>query len=465
MTQSSLQMLRDSLADKVPAACSPRLLALVIFIFFLQTNSCSFALEGTQQRNEYAVKTIYLLTLRGSINPGAKLFLERAVRQAAADRDAALVVELNTPGGLVSTLRDMVQIIMSAPVPVVVYVAPAGSQAASAGAILTLAAHVAAMAPGTNIGAAHPVALGPGAKNGKAANVVKKAENDVAALARSVASERGRNTKWAEKAVRESVSATAREALKLKIIDFVASSLDELLQKGNGIKIKLGSRPVTLKFVSPRIIRVKENLRERILRTIADPNIAYLLLMAGMIGLYFEFAHPGVIFPGSVGAICLLLGLYALQALSVSSAGLLLLLLAAILFVLELAITSHGILGAAGFASLVMGSIMLFDSSKSGAAISPEVLWPTLAGVGLFMGAIIFVATKAALSRPKTGKKALIGQVGTVKREIEALGEGLVFVDGELWTGTSKTRLEKDRKVRVIDVKGLTLVVEPLDDA
>lgn len=437
--------------------------SLFISIFLLFLLPCCWLHASEQKiKKTYNITTYFMLKLKGSINPGAKLLLERAVKQAEAVDGSALIVKLNTPGGLVSTLRDMVEIVMSARVPIIFFVAPSGAQAASAGAILTLSAHVAAMAPGTNIGAAHPVSLGPGSSKEKGSDVIKKAEHDIAALARSLAAERGRNAKWAEEAVRESVSATAKEAVQLRVVDFIASDVDELIEKCSGRVIILPSGPVKLKTDDAKLIEVKESFREKVLRTIADPNIAYLLLMAGMIGLYFEFAHPGVIFPGSIGAICLLLGLYSLQALSVNSAGLLLLLLAAILFVLELIITSHGILGAAGFAALVFGSIMLFDPDKSGIAISPEVLWPTLVGVGVFMATIIFLATKAALSKPKTGKKALIGLTGVVKKEIPPNGEGLVFVEGELWISTSNVSIPTGEKVKIVDIKGLTLVVEPL---
>ncbi len=434
---------------------------LSAFLLALLINTSLDASES-KDIQPYNIKTCLLLRLKGSINPGAKLFLERAIKRAESQKRAALIVELNTPGGLVSTLRDMVQLVMSAKIPVIIYVAPSGAQAASAGAILTLSAHVAAMAPGTNIGAAHPVGLGPGSTKSDDSDAMKKAEHDIAALARAVAAERGRNSEWAEKAVRSSISATAKEAVKLRVVDLIATDLEDLIKKCRGRIVNLPHGRVKLETDNPNLLIVKESFRERVLRTIADPNIAYLLLMAGLIGLYFEFAHPGVIFPGSVGAICLLLGLYALQALSVNSAGLLLLLLAALLFILELAITSHGILGAAGFASLVLGSIMLFDTEKSGVAISPEVLWPTLAGVGIFMAAIIFVATKAVLSKPKTGKKALIGQTGVVKRGLSPGGDGLVFVEGELWTATSHTSIPSGKKVKVVDMKGLKLVVVPL---
>ena len=399
---------------------------------------------------------IYLVKLKGSINPGAAELLKRALREADRGLATCLVIELDTPGGLVSTLRDMVQEVMASPIPTVVYVTPSGAQAASAGAILTIAAHVAAMAPGTNIGAAHPVNLGSGGE--KDDTMKQKAENDLAAMARSVATERGRNAEWAEKAVRESVSASAREALELKVIDILAKDLSDLIQQLDGMTVSLPGGPVKLVISNPEIIQIKESLREKILRTIADPNIAYILMMIGMTGLYFELAHPGTIFPGTIGAICLLLGLFALQALPVSTAGLLLLLLAVVLFVMELVITSHGILGAAGLAALLLGSIMLFDTSKTGVSIDIGVLWTTLLGVGSFLAAITYLATRATLSRPISGAEGLIGEKGLVRKTVGKRG-GKVFLHGELWTAVSEETIPVDTEVKVIDIEGLKLRV------
>lgn len=431
------------------------LLFITLFLFVLAPS-----LWGDDQkdkpRNTTDHSRIYLVKLKGSINPGAAEFLKRALREADRGHATCLVIELDTPGGLVSTLRDMVQEVMASPIPTVVYVTPSGAQAASAGAILTIAAHVAAMAPGTNIGAAHPVNLGSGGE--KDDTMKQKAENDLAAMARSVATERGRNAEWAEKAVRESVSASAREALELKVIDILAKDLSDLIQQLDGMTVSLPGGPVKLVISNPEIIQIKESLREKILRTIANPNIAYILMMIGMTGLYFEFAHPGTIFPGTIGAICLLLGLFALQALPVSTAGLLLLLLAVVLFVMELVITSHGILGAAGLAALLLGSIMLFDTPKTGVSIDTGVLWTTLLGVGSFLAAITYVATRATLSRPISGAEGLIGEKGLVRKTVGKMG-GKVFLHGELWTAVSEETIPEGTEVKVINIDGLKLRV------
>jgi len=429
---------------------------LLVFIILVFLASSSALWGQKRSRDLVNHSRIYLVRLKGSINPGAAELIKRSLREAYRGHGTCLVIELNTPGGLASTLRDMVQEVMASPVPVVVYVAPSGARAASAGAILAIAANIAAMAPGTNIGAAHPVTLLPG--TGKDKTMRQKIENDFAAMARSVAAERGRNVEWAEKAVRKSVSASAREALRLGVIDLVAKDLNDLLRQINGMTVKLHSGPVKLVIRSPEIIQVKEDLREKILSTIADPNIAYILMMIGLTGLYFELAHPGVIFPGTIGAISLLLGLFALQALPVSTTGLLLLVLAIVLFILELFITSHGILGATGLIALLLGSLMLFDTSETGVSIDSSVLWSTVLGVGSFLATITYLATRATMSRPKSGLESLIGKRGLVRK---AIGQrsGQVFLHGELWTALSEENIPVDTEVEVIGVEGLKLRV------
>ncbi len=430
------------------------ILSLAICLLAVLTVS-SYALKGESKRSE-----VFLVTIKGSINPGTEELFKRAIKEASTAEASMLVVRLDTPGGLVSTLRNIVQEIMSSPVPVTVFVAPSGAQAASAGAILTMAAHVAAMAPGTNIGAAHPVTIGDSGKKEKDDNSImkEKAENDLAAMARSIAEERGRNSKWAEDAVRKSVSATAREALELGVIDIIATDVDDLLSKLDNRKISLQDRKVTLSLKDPYIVVIKETFRERVLRTIGDPNIAYILMMIGLTGLYFEFAHPGMIFPGTIGAICLLLSLFALQTLPVNTVGILLILLAIVLFVLELVVTSYGILGAAGLLSLMFGSLMLFDTAKTGISIAAWVLWPTFLGVGTFLSVIVWLATMASLSKPRAGAEAMIGEEGVAQTDIDSSG-GKVFLHGEIWNAESDTPIKKGSHVTVIDIKGLKLRV------
>ncbi len=427
------------------------ILGIISLFFALSTLSSAANAEGK-------AANVIKIRLSGSINPGMLQFFRRAVKTAGDKNADMLLVELDTPGGLIRTLREMIQTVMSSPVPVVVYVAPSGAQAASAGALFTMAAHVAAMAPGTNIGAAHPVIPGGGDKD---SDIYRKMENDVAALARGIAKQRGRNAKWAEDAVRESVSATADEALKLHIIDFVAPNESDLFVQINGKEVKMTSGLRSLKFSDYVITELEPGLREKIMGMIADPDIAYILMMLGAAGLYFEFAHPGAILPGTVGAISLILGLFAMQVLPVNITGILLLVLAMALFLMELFITSHGILAAAGIIAMIFGSMMIYDTSQSGIAISPGVLWTTVGVCGVFFMSIAFLAAKAQLSRHRTGSEALVGEHGVV-RERGRFGGFLVFVQGELWKAESETELKEGDDVEVVAVEGMKLRVRPL---
>lgn len=433
-----------------------RILGFTVILFFAVAVTLTAVTPGKTTETAAKRPTVCLVRLTGTVNPGMAELLRRALAQAQQEGALCLIAELDTPGGLVTTLRDMVQDIMASPVPVVVYVAPSGARAASAGALLTIAANVAAMAPGTNIGAAHPVDIGQ--RGGEDETMAKKAENDIAAMARAVATERGRNAAWAEKAVRESVSASATEALELNIIDILARDLDSLLLQLEGLEVIVQGRKTKLAVEDPVVLEIKESLREKVLQTIADPNIAYILMMIGVTGLYFELAHPGTILPGTAGAICLLLGLFALQTLPVSATGLLLLLLAVILFVLELLISSNGILGLSGLVALLLGSLMLFNSSKTGISIASGVLWTTFISVGSFLGAVVYLATRATLSKPLSGMEGLLGERGSV---IEAVGPngGRVFLHGELWTAISEETIPAGVEVRVVGFKGMKLKV------
>ncbi len=396
--------------------------------------------------------------IKGPINPGSQEYLERLLDSSQRVGAAITVIRLDTPGGLVSSLRNMVQDLMASPVPVCVFVTPSGAQAASAGALLTLSAHVAAMSPGTNIGAAHPVGIGTG--GGKGSTMAHKAENDLAAMARSIAAQRGRNPQWAEDAVRNSVSASASEALELGVIDLMAHDLDELIQKLQETKIQLNKKEVTLDLRGAKVIEVYPNLREKVLTTLSDPNIAYILLMIGLTGIYFELAHPGVILPGIAGAVCLILAFFAMQTLPVSATGLILVALGVIFFVLELFVTSYGLLGASGAACLVLGSIMLFNPSATGVGIDVFVLWPTVLTVAAFFVAVLFLVARAAARRPESGLEALVGSRGRAQSDING-SDGKVFVEGEIWNAVSHTHITSGQTVRVKDARGLTLVVEP----
>ncbi|WP_456434447.1 NfeD family protein [Thermosulfuriphilus sp.] len=399
---------------------------------------------------------LYLIKIEGAIDPITSEFIISAIETTSVSGGQALIIRLDTPGGLVSATREIIKALLNSPVPVIVYVAPSGARAASAGTLITMAAHIAAMAPGTNIGAAHPVSLG-GPKEDK--KMAEKAVNDLAAMARAIASTRGRNAKWAEEAVRKSVSITEEEALRLKVIDLIAKDLGDLLEKINGCELEVsGGRRVRLETKAATLIPIHQGLRERILRAIGDPNIAYILMMIGLAGLYFELSNPGTIFPGVVGALALVLAFFAFKALPVNYAGLILILLAGIFFFLEIKITSFGLLALAGLIALTLGSLMLF-SKAPGVGISWSVLWPTLIGVGAFLSILTYLAAKAVRSPPQTGAESLLGAEGKALSEIGPEG-GQVFVHGEIWQAESDHPVAAGSKVRVLAVKSLTLKVE-----
>ncbi len=397
---------------------------------------------------------VLVLPLSEAITPLTVGKIKGALQQAQDQRATCLVIELDTPGGLVTSMRRIVKAILNSPVPVVAYVAPSGAQAASAGTFIVLAAHVAAMAPGTNIGAAHPVTMGQ--KMDK--TMSKKIENDLAALARSLADLRGRNANWAEKAVRESVSATAKEALRLKVVDLLAPDLSTLLKDIDKRKVKTSAGLKVLHTQGAQVITLKEGLRGHILRFITDPNVAYILLMIGLAGLYFELSHPGAVLPGVVGAISLILAFYAMHLLPVDYAGLVLILLSGVLFFLEIKITSYGLLALAGFISLVLGSLMLFSKNPEALRVSYQVLLPVVITVGLFFAGITYLAVRAVWRRPTTGAEGLIGEEGETLTEVTPEG-GQVFVHGEIWQAVSSKPIAQGRRVQVEAVEGLKLRV------
>jgi len=298
------------------------------------------------------------IEIEGVISPVTLRLVGLAIDRAQAERAQALVIQLDTPGGLERSMRSIVQRMMNADVPVVIYVAPTGARAASAGVFITMAAHVAAMAPATNIGAASPVALGGGADK----TMLKKVENDAAAFIRTVAVERGRNADWAEKAVRQAVSITEREALKLKVVDLIADSLPDLLDKLDGRVVKLPKATVTLATKGAPVRPIEIGVRDRVLNVITDPNVAYILMMLGMLGLFFELSNPGVVLPGVIGGISLILAFFAFQSLPINYAGVLLILFGIVLLIAEIKIVSHGILALGGIVSMALGSLMLFDA-------------------------------------------------------------------------------------------------------
>ncbi len=403
-----------------------------------------------------AQREVDIIQVADAISPGTADFIKGGLQTAAENDAACVIIELDTPGGLAESMRLIVQSILASRIPVVVYVAPSGARAASAGVMITMAADVAAMAPGTNIGAAHPVgAGGQEIDDTMSAKIV----NDMVAQAKSVAEKRGRNAQWVEDAIRESVSVTETEALKKHIIDLIATDVDDLIKKLNGREVKgLG----VLHLDDVKKVYIEETLRTKILKTISNPNIAYILMMIGLAGLYFEFSHPGAIFPGVIGAIALILAFFAMQTLSVNYAGILLIVLAIIFFIMEMKITSYGLLSVAGVVSLLLGSLMLFRGSTPGMRLSLEVILPTIILISAFFVAVAGLVFRAQMSKPRTGSPALIGEIGVVKKALTP--EGKVFVHGELWRARSLESIEEGVRVRVTRVDdNLTLEVVSVD--
>jgi len=397
---------------------------------------------------------IYIMKVSGAISPGTADFIRRGIENASGA--TCLIIELDTPGGLAESMRRIVMKIYAAKVPVVVYVSPSGARAASAGVMITMAGDVAAMAPGTSIGAASPVGMG-----GKEINktMSKKIVNDMVAFVKGIAKKRGRNITWAERAVRESVSVTETEALKDNVIDLVAENLDDLIRQLDGRQIQ-GKGTLDLK--GAKRIRVEEGFRTKVLKTISNPNIAYILLMIGLAGLYFEFSHPGAIFPGVVGGISLILAFFALQTLPVNYAGFLLIIVAIILFIMEMKITSYGLLSVAGIISLLLGSLMLFERTSPSMRISLQVLVPTMLMISGFFVAVASLVFRSQTSAPKTGAAGIVGETGIVKKAMDP--DGKVLIHGELWKAVSKQPIAEGSKVRAVNVSNLVLEVEPIDE-
>lgn len=422
-----------------------KLFRSAVILVILAITNFSFAVESE----------VYIIPVADAISPGTAEFIKSGIKTAEENDAACVIIELDTPGGLAESMRIIVQNILGSKVPVVVFVTPSGARAASAGVMITMAADVAAMAPGTNIGAAHPVGAG-----GKEIDdtMSEKVINDMVAQAKSVAEKRGRNATWVESAIRESVSVTETEALKENIIDLIATDTNDLIKQLNGRKIK--DRGI-LKLDDVKKIIIKETLRTKILKTISNPNIAYILMMIGLAGLYFEFSHPGAIFPGVIGAIALILAFFAMQTLPVNYAGILLIVLAIIFFIMEMKITSYGLLSVAGVVSLLLGSLMLFKGSPPEMKLSLQVLLPTIILISGFFVAVASLVFRAQISKPTTGSTGLVGEIGVVKKALTP--EGKVFVHGELWNARSKDRIDENSKVRIVRVVDLVLEVEAVD--
>lgn len=393
--------------------------------------------------------TIRYLVVQSSINPASAGFIVEQIEAANRLQEHAILLQLDTPGGLDSSMRAIIQAQLQSERPVIVYVAPSGARAASAGALITLAADFAVMAPGTNIGAAHPVAIGVGGDQ-QTKTMQEKVENDAVAYIRSLAQQRGRDVEWAEKAVRESISTPAEEALKLGVIDLIAADTRQLLKKLHGKTYQRHGETIRFESAEAQLTAVEMNWRQKILNTISNPTVAYMLLMLGMLGIFFEISQPGVILPGVVGAIALLLAFFALQTLPVNYVGVLLILLALVLFILEVKVMSYGMLTIGGIVAMSIGSIMLIDSSEPYLQISKAVIAAvvlTSSGFFLFATGMVFRSMK----RPAvSGLDGMIGEIGEAASPIETTGK--VFVHGEYWQATSDQPIEEGESVEVLGI-------------
>jgi len=399
---------------------------------------------------------VVVATYEGVINPVAAEYLHDALAVAEAGHAQALIVKLDTPGGLDTSMRMIIKDMTNAALPVVVYVSPSGGRAASAGVFITMAAHVAAMAPGTNIGAAHPVAMGGGEMD---KTMKEKVENDSVAYIKSIAEQRGRNVKWAEDAVRKSVSVTEKEALDLKIIDVTVEDIPALLAKLDGRKVTLASGSVTLETKGVEARAFPMGWRLEALKALSDPNIAMLLMTIGTIGILAELYNPGAILPGVVGAISLILAFYSLQSLPINYAGVLLIVLGVVFFVLEIQVTSYGLLTLGGIAAMTLGGLLLVKSDAPFMQVSLWFLLPTvLTAGGIFFG-MAWMAARTFRRAPVTGVEGMVGAIALARSDVAPRGQ--VFVQGELWEAVSESPIRKGEEAEVKSVDGLTLTVAP----
>ena len=413
------------------------------------------------QPDESSAPHVDLIVIDGSINPAVDDFIRESITRAKSNGARALIIQLDTPGGLLSSTRTIVKEMLSAQVPIMVHVAPSGAGAGSAGVFITMAAHIAAMAPATNIGAAHPVAGGGQEVKGV---MGEKIENFTASFSETIAQKRGRNTEWAIEAVRRSVSITETDALKKKVIDIIAKDIDDLLKQADGRKVDLDGRMTTLSIKGVNVVRHEMSLKQKIVNAIADPNIAYMLLMAGILGLYMEFSNPGVMFPGVTGAICLVMALISLQLLSFNYAGLILILLGIALLIGEAFMPSFGILGIGGVISLALGSFLLFDTPNSDLTIDRTIIYTAVATMASLVLAIGYLVFRSQKAKPTLGMDGLIGEIGEVRAKLSPSGK--VFVHGEYWNAHTQTdgQIDVGDKVQIVGYDGMNLKVKRLQE-
>ena len=430
---------------------------LVTLFLISVTFALSYAEEAPDSSQGVSNPPIVtMMKIASAIGPVTVKEIGNGIKRSEKMNADVFVIELNTPGGNTESTWDIIQDILASNVPVAIYVYPPGSRAASAGVYITYAAHISAMAPQTNIGSAHPVAMGGEMDS----TMVEKVTNDAVAKIKTLAKKRGRNMEWAEEAVRKSVSITEFEALQMNVVDYVADDLDDLLEQIDGDSVDVITGPYMVHTAGAKVVELHVGFANRILEIVSDPNIAYILMTIGMLGLYFEFSNPGAILPGVVGGIALILALFSFQALEIRFAGVILIILALVLFLLEIKIASHGILGGGGVLSLFFGSLMLVnDTQWPYKGISLSVIIPTVIIFTLFFFLAAYLSVRAHKRKVATGDVGLTGETGVARSAIGPDG-GMVFIHGEYWKAHSDEAIESGSPIVVIDVRGMELKVK-----
>lgn len=405
---------------------------------------------------------ILVIEVKDAITPPIASFILENIEDAVSSRKQAIIIRMDTPGGLDTAMRDIIQKEMNAPIPVIVYVSPSGARAASAGAIITLASDIAAMAPGTNIGAAHPVSVGGGTgeEKGEGKTMVEKVTNDAVAYVRSIARERGRNEQWAQDAVIKSISTPAHEALQLKVIDIVAPNMENLLQQLDGKTVKKNGRTYMLNTRDATLIEEPMGFRYRLLAVISNPNIAYILMLIGLAGIFFELSSPGAILPGVIGGISLILAFFAFQTLPVNFAGIALIVLAIIMFIAEINVPSFGLLTAGGVISMLLGSVLLFRNQELYEQVSLSIILPVTLLFTVFFVSVLYMVIKIHRKSSVSGRQGIIGEKAIVY-SWDAEGKGKVFCHGEYWNAKGPAGLAPGDHVEVVEMNGLELTVKP----
>ncbi|MHA1570036.1 MAG: NfeD family protein [Alphaproteobacteria bacterium] len=438
-----------------------RRIRLALWLTLILMSASLFALA---QEAPPAGTFVHLIEIDGTINPGSSEFIMASILKAQTAGAEALVIELDTPGGLVDSTRDIVQAMLGAQIPVIVYVTPPGAHAGSAGVMVTLAGHIAAMAPSSSIGAASPVSM-----SGEMDETMKaKAFNDITAFVEGIAEARGRNVEWAKKAVTEAAAVTATEAVKLNVIDFVADNLDDLLAQADGKTVKLGDGSEhTLQTKDARRVNQEMSLKHKIIFWLADPNLVYFFMIIGMLGIYAEFSHPGLIIPGVVGGLCIILFLVSTQILPINTVGRILIALGIVLFILEFKFTSYGALTLGGIAAMILGSLFLFDSPGEvfqtpnfRLRVSWGLILPSVLALGGFTLFVAYKVVRAQIAKGRTGMEGIVGEIGVAATDVHESGK--VRVQGVYWDASADRPIPQGSKIKVVAATSLHLKVEKL---